>query len=1060
MGIIMSLSSFFQSLYIKTYFDALFDFVRIAFYPFTGCVVMPLSSGLNPDRAFTIPAVYHDHSVQKPSGNNNRQLPKNWLADLVTVLKETAVDPTLHQYLDQITSRHCSAYNYYKCRHTLNKALQTIYLKIKDTSSLRLHDDQKTIIAMKLAEGAKECTPGFHDRVEETIQGFYQDYSLDGLLYNIRRDLVQQAAFVLNRFNEVHAQNRVFCVANEIGYGVLPFNGEDEYCGMLNDEIIARGLDALFKIRYTAYCIPGSVLNELKELLSCHGYQGSKSVSDDDQDVYLNKYYDKWLEILTEALALPPQNLPDTPYLIIDEKTSLVVDVNWIEISRELMRRFAKDHYFAAHEAQIMCDWVDSDPVVAKRGAQEIHQALKINKVTDLYQYLDIVPSIAAGRLLCQVHLATLTATELAELYCTTPVPMMREEVCSLFRQLHMGHPENIIDLSKPQFLLYLACTEGKARDQAIELLIQKKAPLVTHVFFKFPNLFAEYVLLVLMPLPMEQRMALFHCIDENQDAATIKLTMLEQALFANNETLLQHYLLLLESLDTQDLLGLFQQVVHMKYPVLLRAAYDRPKAIPHLASFLIKQFDRLGAINIFKLLDDSTENGNHSLLLVAHSHPEVLPNLLRLIDKLEAQQILYLFNKKNKEQKTLLMYSFLYMPKAIPHLLSLLNKVQVQGGDVVTTLKQEDQHKNSLLLLVLFAHPEDILPSILSFMSQLKAADILDLLLQPNIQGNNALLYAFYKVPKAIPHVLGFIQQMADTKVFTPKEVISLFRSRNQNGDNVLKLAAKHHPEQLPNLFKLLYQVGFQDIIDVFTQQELMSLLKASDQEGNSLLLLTSQQHPGQLPGLLKRLQVMNLDYIASLLAQQNKAKETAWIAACIRSPKATAHWITFFKNAMALSDKRTIQAMLTLLQQPDGKGNHPLLILTLLQPNQGLLDMLQLINQLPGPEALLLLKQANANGFNALMYAFYNAPKAVPHFIKLLTDLLNQEILTNADVVELLACQSSSKKTALQFAQERQPLALPFLNDLIQRVTMDKSLIGTGDVKIFSERSNLSSG
>ena len=1003
---------------------------------------MPLVHGLNVDRVFTIPAIFLSHSVAKSVDNSDRQIPENWLTDLIALLKATSVDPKQYEYLEQIASRHCNAYNYYKSKNGLDKGLKTVYLKFKDISSLRLPDDQKTIIAMKLAEGAKECTPGFHDRVEETIQGFYQDYSLDGLLYSTRRNLVQQAALILNVFNEVHAQNRVFCIANLTGYGVLPFNSEDEYRGQLDDEVIKRGLDAIFQLRYTPYCIPGSLLNELKEAMSCHGYVGPKSVFEDDQEPYPNKYYEKWLTIITEALALQPQMLPDSPYLIIDENTSLVLDVNWFEVSRGLLRRLAKENYLSEHEAQIISDWVNADPNIAKRGAKEVYLALKLAKSDDLYQYLDVVPNVDAGRLLCQVHLNSLTVSELAELYCTTPVPMIREEARELFKQLYMDDPTNTANLSKPQFLLYLVCTEGNPRAQAIDLLMQRKSPVVKHLLLFYPNVFAEYVKSVLMPLNDVERMTLFHFSDEKEGGAIDGLVMLEQALFATNEAILPHYLLLLESLDTKELLDLFQRVREMIYPVLLRAAVDRAKAIPHLAAFLIRQFDRLGADTILKLLDDTTENGNHTLLLVAHSHPEVLPHLLPLIEQLDGQQILHLFNKKNKEQKTLLMYSFLYMPKAIPHLLSLLNKALAKGGDVVSTLKQEDQHANSLLLLVLFAHPDDVLPSVLKLMERLKAAEILTLLFQANIQGNNALLYTFYKAPKAIPHMIKFIQHMVDTKVFSTQEVIALFRVRNQNGDNLLKLASKYHSDQLPNLFKLLHQVGFQEIIDIFTPKEMLSLLKTCNQDGNSLMMLTSQHHPEQLPVLLKRLDELGLDFIVSLLDQTNKAKETCWIAACIRAPKAIPHWIGFFKDQLAKGDKLTSQAMHSLLQKPDCKGNHPLLILTFLQPEKGLLDMLQLISQLPGPEALSLLKQTNVNGFNALMYAFYNAPKPIPHLIKLLNNLLDREVLSKAEVVDLLACRSDSKKTALLFAQERQPQAVPILNELIQRVTVDRSI------------------
>src|SRR3990167_8245858 len=132
-------------------------------------------------------------------------IPDDWFArlgDLVSgILELNPEDKTawVHRL-----NRHAGANATYNFKAQLLDSLKITYVKLV---SIEMPSDQKTSVSVKLAEGSdNECTPGFHDRVNELLESFIKPKNLDELLQVQRQWLVVRAAAQL--IDEIKAQGR------------------------------------------------------------------------------------------------------------------------------------------------------------------------------------------------------------------------------------------------------------------------------------------------------------------------------------------------------------------------------------------------------------------------------------------------------------------------------------------------------------------------------------------------------------------------------------------------------------------------------------------------------------------------------------------------------------------------------------------------------------------------------------------------------------------------------------------------------------------------------------
>lgn len=208
---------------------------------------------LNKDKCFKLT---EDNTIAAP---NSALLEADWLQRL-GALCATALEIPEAQLIRQVES-HAGNPSTYSLKKELVAGLQLIYIKLTDPNKPPLDKSEQAAIATKLQEGAGTCTQGFHDRVNDIISGFQTPNSLDALLTQIRKSIIETTA--RQSTDEVHAHNRFSIVASMAGYGIKPINWQDAYRGNLNDNEIKEKLDSAFKEKY----IPLILLSELSEAI-------------------------------------------------------------------------------------------------------------------------------------------------------------------------------------------------------------------------------------------------------------------------------------------------------------------------------------------------------------------------------------------------------------------------------------------------------------------------------------------------------------------------------------------------------------------------------------------------------------------------------------------------------------------------------------------------------------------------------------------------------------------------------------------------------------------------
>lgn len=288
---------------------------------------------INPDKALALPPVkYQIANVDQP-------LPANWLhllgEELIKHLNlqvDTAKS-NIHHKLNQ----KAGSLSTYTHKADLQKILASLYLTLMDQKTL---PSQKVSIAMKLAEGLDQCTPGFHNRCLMCTNTAVPT-NLDELLSLVREDLVARAA--AKNTDEVHTHNRFFTVANGAGYGVRTINKTDIYEGMIRDIEILNKLKAAFDAHYTPITILNALLDQLRGLMSDRGYAGKV-------DAGYNEVYNQFGATLLRPFIGEIQTV--ALWETVDEEdidgdiTTKVVDINWLSVKKALLQTIKQQAMF------------------------------------------------------------------------------------------------------------------------------------------------------------------------------------------------------------------------------------------------------------------------------------------------------------------------------------------------------------------------------------------------------------------------------------------------------------------------------------------------------------------------------------------------------------------------------------------------------------------------------------------------------------------------------------------------------------------------------------------
>lgn len=418
---------------------------------------------LNPDKCYT-------QQKQRLPITMPEVFPTHWLADFYERLavQLNLDDKTKLEVLDHQTNttllltskkcffreldRHVGTQSSFTYKSQLLESLGTVYFIFIHPST---SDEQRHMIASRIAEDVRECSPGFTNRVNFLITLFNMPQNIDELIAQVRFKLVDRIAGIIAAQNPqgIHVHNRVIEVARGAGFGIWPINTGDifSHAGShhLSDEAIIERVGTGFANHFQLFSLVNALCAELEILIAKVGYQGKRGLEND----YQQEEYAKFNECINCFIPIAIENL-----LEIDP-SGKVTNINWQHVKRAWLKKLREEGYVSlSQEEATLLDGL-------------LHETMPLDATTlstliphgyELVQCLEFFSEWSIEQKANIVHT-----------YLTNKSPDEQKEVLAI---LHNEAPQLTIELKKEQRLqaIYFAIAIAEKEVAAVRTYVEQ----------------------------------------------------------------------------------------------------------------------------------------------------------------------------------------------------------------------------------------------------------------------------------------------------------------------------------------------------------------------------------------------------------------------------------------------------------------------------------------------------------------------------------------------------------------------------------------------------------
>ena len=297
---------------------------------------------LNKDKCFA------QQPVQLSIEKEHTVAPKDWLKSLYTLaakqlgLNDQHRDEEGHTAVDYFikdAEKHTGVFSKYTHKDKLLDSLKVLYTAFTST---QVTDDQKTMMAFKIQEGAQNCTPGFHTRVQLVLELLNLPKDFDELLAKTRNSIVEQIVSIALKDDtqSVHGGNRFYVTARNMGFGVRPIYEEDTYInvGGVEHQKMQVALTDGFASHYGLFGILTSLRDQLESMLQENGYSGTKEMG------YANDEQERLSELIKPFITIPEDVLWEES-VDKESENKTVFGIHWQNVKRVLLEKLMNEKY-------------------------------------------------------------------------------------------------------------------------------------------------------------------------------------------------------------------------------------------------------------------------------------------------------------------------------------------------------------------------------------------------------------------------------------------------------------------------------------------------------------------------------------------------------------------------------------------------------------------------------------------------------------------------------------------------------------------------------------------
>lgn len=252
-------------------------------------------------------------------------IPDNWLECFLDIwaIECELSDTDKHMLLGHI-NRHFGASSSYTHRKELTASMQNIYLHISNQTPRLFSKTEKIQLFEIIRTDISECTPGFHNRVNDTEKLLHLSFSLDEIRQSDKNLFIDEFARKIS--SDVHDHNKIFIIASK-RFGVKAPNEKDPHVDLnynLSTSNVLEILDAHIQCHYQPLQLITRLTQKIEYLLSEHYQYAGFIESGYSALVYQNIF--NYLKTIFSSYELKMDEI------FITNDDCLILDINFYQI--------------------------------------------------------------------------------------------------------------------------------------------------------------------------------------------------------------------------------------------------------------------------------------------------------------------------------------------------------------------------------------------------------------------------------------------------------------------------------------------------------------------------------------------------------------------------------------------------------------------------------------------------------------------------------------------------------------------------------------------------------
>jgi|GEM_PF-1852158 hypothetical protein len=828
-------------------------------------------------------------------------LAENWLDDLQKIACTAN-----NKIPSNCFAKHLGETSGYRAKIPLLEQLQLIYHRLLgnlDAELGELSADHRHSLIDKLTEEIKECTEGFHNRVNIIVDSFHKPRNLAELLYIVRNRFVHEIATQLT--DEVHAWNAVSVIAAIDGIGIKPNFPNDTYSGGLANTSIRRALQQTFAKKFTPFNLPCFLIAVFIEFIpeleiEKHDENGICLETQEKIIRLIKRFLPQYINEKSESV----NNWKNYFQLSRNEKNPLVfsfVNVNWEKMYQSFYQALSDQNYFKKPQINTLLDSAYQNLFLESKQFKA-----PTNIITKLFKeenYSDLLTQLAELKTRFPNYYKKISKNKAFTNNCLPFIDYLTRQL-----KISKEYSEEIIqgfllvirlDLRRKNFIIEKIADTFLVKNQNgfnllmlgamnnLDLVKNILTFLKTHETIINPEI-AEKMLLM---KNSDHCNALMIAANTQAEAIITILSFLTTHIgrFTNNT---------MRKLFTQ------QQKKECDTAVTLTAR-NHPDMLNKVLTFITDNMTIDGEI-LHKVLFPKQANGTcNALMLALKNQANTAVSILKFISEniksFDPEILRKMFLEKDENGFTILMLAVRYHPNVLPNLLKLLNDHKVfLRKEYLTTLFLEKNVLNYNFLMLATEYQPESVSIILQFIQnkqQIFNAHIEEILFNKNPKGFNSLMLSRHH-PETMISIINFIYQQA--KGIFSRSLEELFLLENNSGLNFFMLLAKDKPHSLKLALEFIEKHP-----NLFTKENLQILIsKKSEQEYNAFMLAARNQYDAVthiLNFIQKNPKIFLPEFINELILAHDQNRCNALMIAATHRPEVVKLLLTFLADNTA---------------------------------------------------------------------------------------------------------------------------------------------------------------